>query len=96
MKTKKNYGNVIIGSASRDNLNKEQLRTPGPGAYDANVDGVKLKEHGVRMGTSQRRPLSAATKHPGPGAYEIPSKMFEGPKVMKCYGFESFKLKLIL
>ena len=90
--TKKNYGNVRIGSASRDNLNKEMLRTPGPGSYDTRIDGVRTKEPAIGMGTSQRRPLSANTRNPGPGAYEIPSKMFDGPKV-KDNSFEILKEK---
>ena len=82
LRLKKSFGNVRIGSASRENLNKELVRTPGPGAYDARIDGVRHKEPAVRMGTSQRRPLSANNKAPGPGAYEIQSRVFEGPKVI--------------
>ena len=82
---KKNYGNVRIGSATRDNLIKESLRTPGPGAYESRIDGIRNKEPAIRMGTSQRRPLSANTRNPGPGAYEIPSRMFEGPKVKEIF-----------
>lgn len=82
LRLKKHYGNVRIGSANRDSLNKELIKTPGPGAYDARFEAVKNKEPGVKMGTSIRRPLSANPRVPGPGSYEIPSKMIEGPKVI--------------
>lgn len=81
-RNKKNYGNVRIGSGTRDSQNKEHMLTPGPGAYEPGVDGIRNKEPAIRMGTSQRRPLSANVKNPGPGSYEIPSRMFEGPKVI--------------
>jgi len=33
----------------------------------------------VRIGSAKRRPLADDTHTPGPGNYEIPSKVVEGP-----------------
>lgn len=35
----------------------------------------------VRIGSAKRRPLADLHDTPGPGNYEIPSRIVEGPKV---------------
>ena len=35
----------------------------------------------VRIGSSRRKPLHDTAETPGPGNYEIPAKVGEGPKV---------------
>lgn len=35
----------------------------------------------VRVGSATRRPLNDVKGVPGPGTYDLPSKMVEGPRV---------------
>jgi hypothetical protein len=67
-----------IGSASRDGLGKEHSGLPGPGQYDPKPNKSNAT---IRFGSSQRRPLADSTTTPGPGAYSVPNKVVEGPKV---------------
>jgi hypothetical protein len=48
LKNKKTFGNIKIGTQSRETLNKEAVNIPGPGSYDANYKGVKEKEPTIR------------------------------------------------
>jgi hypothetical protein len=64
-----------LGSASRDN--KIRDAAPGPGAYEP--QGLRSKQN-VRIGTSVRSPINISGTTPGPGTYEHPTKVGEGPK----------------
>jgi hypothetical protein len=67
-----------MGTAPRDSISKESLSKPGPGNYDPKLITSK---GGIRFGSSTRKPLNDPNASPGPGSYNIPSKMIEGPKV---------------
>jgi hypothetical protein len=58
------------------------LLTPGPGTNDINDRATKNKSATWKFGSEKRPDL--APKHlslsPGPGNYQLPSKMIEGPK----------------
>lgn len=66
-----------MGTAPRDSISKESLSKPGPGNYDPKLITSK---GGIRFGSSTRKPLNDPNASPGPGSYNIPSKMIEGPK----------------
>lgn len=54
---------------------------PGPGSYESYDHIVRPGSAMIRIGSAKRRPLLDNADAPGPGAYEIPTKMVEGPKV---------------
>lgn len=54
---------------------------PGPNQYNPS-DIMLKKEPSWRVGSSQRRPLSATSRTPGPGNYNIAGKA-GGPKVSR-------------
>jgi hypothetical protein len=51
------------------------LQTPGPGAYDPNIDVVKSKNPTAKI-TKGRKGISSKDLSPGPGAYDGLSKEF--------------------
>jgi hypothetical protein len=66
-----------IGSASRDTLSREHGSTPGPGNYQPRLVGGTPT---IRFGTSSRDWRDGSSCTPGPGSYNIPSKVVEGPR----------------
>lgn len=76
--------NVRIGSAVRESLNNKQLvGNPGPGQYSSDYNLTKRSNPNYRMG-QEKREIVQKMKNPGPGNYEIPSKMIEGPRFGMC------------
>jgi hypothetical protein len=75
--TKAKQPSYRIGSASRDGLSKEYAGIPGPGQYDPKLQKANTN---IRFGSSTRKPLADSTTTPGPGAYQVPNKVVEGPK----------------
>lgn len=71
---------IRFGTSSRDEASRSRSNTPGPGSYHPGFIH-KPSSAKYRVGTSLRRPLSANNLAPGPGTYEIPSKMIEGPRL---------------
>lgn len=53
---------------------------PGPGSYQSKYEFARPKSAQVRIGSSTRRPLNDNNDAPGPGTYDIASKVGEGPK----------------
>jgi len=53
---------------------------PGPGEYTPSVKFIKRRAPSVRVGTSKRNDPSKNRKSPGPGAYDLRSQKFSGPK----------------
>jgi len=75
LSTKNKGPSYRIGSASRDT--KDRAFAPGPGNYEPrSIQG----NQNIKIGTSQRAPLSANKNTPGPGTYEYSLKVGEGPK----------------
>jgi len=66
-----------MGSASRDSISKERIGVPGPGNYEPKL--IQGNQN-VKIGTSVRSPLSRSGYTPGPGSYELQTKVGEGPK----------------
>jgi hypothetical protein len=66
-----------IGSASRDTLSRDHLSTPGPGNYQPKIAGGVPS---IGFGTSSRDGRAGSSSTPGPGSYNIPSKVIEGPR----------------
>ena len=57
--------------------------TPGPGSYYPEA-GNRPRSATYKIGSSTRKPLSGVGKDtPGPGNYEIKSKLTEAPKVKR-------------
>ncbi|CAD8115027.1 unnamed protein product [Paramecium primaurelia] len=54
---------------------------PGPGEYEPQIDTIRPQSAMVRVGSATRRPLNDVKGVPGPGTYDLPSKMVEGPQV---------------
>lgn len=54
---------------------------PGPGQYENRHEVARPSSAMVRIGSAKRKPLNEFDFAPGPGTYEIPNKMIEGPKV---------------
>lgn len=73
--TKKSSPAFRMGSASRDT--KERVGSPGPGNYDP-ISVQKNKN--VIIGTSKRASLPVNGYTPGPGSYDCPLRVGEGPK----------------
>ncbi|CAD8175828.1 unnamed protein product [Paramecium octaurelia] len=69
-----------IGNETRDSLNRELIRTPGPGTYESRYEFARPKSAQVRIGSANRRPLSDTRDIPGPGTYDLNTKIGEGPK----------------
>lgn len=65
-------------SAARSGPTRESMGIPGPGNYEPRPMSGKQN---IKIGTSLRSPLSSAGFTPGPGSYQSPSKVGEGPKV---------------
>jgi hypothetical protein len=55
-------------------VSKEVMLSPGPGAYDANINAVKDKVRNVGFGKTQRSGFVGKDDKlkPGPGNYDIP------------------------
>lgn len=70
-----------LGSSTRSDFAKKNKDSPGPGAYDPNkYDQTKASRYSLaRFGTSSRSPDRDRSGSPGPGAYNIPDKLQEGP-----------------
>lgn len=70
-----------IGSSKRDDLERQQMRNkiPPPGSHNPNFDSVALHHAVWSFGTSSRPSLNNAKPVPGAGAYDLPSKVVEGP-----------------
>lgn len=62
-------------------MGSEGSTIPGPGAYESKHENVRPGSAMVRIGSARRKPLQDDRFTPGPGAYEIPGKVIEGPKV---------------
>lgn len=54
---------------------------PGPGEYEPHFENTRPQSAMVRVGSATRRPLNDVKGVPGPGTYDLPSKMVEGPRV---------------
>jgi len=70
--------NIRFGTSHRDS-SRSRSNTPGPGTYYPGFLDKPMAAK-FKVGTSLRRPLSASNAYPGPGNYEIPSKVVEGPR----------------
>ncbi|CDW90416.1 triosephosphate isomerase [Stylonychia lemnae] len=69
-----------IGHEQRDTLGLNHMKhTPAPNQYMASTATLTRQPSWV-MGSSQRNGLGGANGSPGPGNYNIPSKMKDGPK----------------
>ena len=53
---------------------------PGPGYYSPQHNLTKEKFASWRVGSSNRGDLSLSSNAPGPGQYDSPKKMGNGPK----------------
>ena len=71
-----------MGTASRNNISREEASKPGPGNYE--VSPPKSGKS-IRFGSSVRQPLNGNSTTPGPGSYQVPSRAIEGPKVKINY-----------
>lgn len=59
-------------------VNNNTLANPGPGTYYNNYTSVVNSNPNCKIGSEKRKPFNI-NKNPGPGNYNIPSKMVEGP-----------------
>jgi len=67
-----------LGSSQRSFLSKEALNMPGAGTYNPNDRAVRPLSPGWRLGTG-KRDTASPNSSPGPGNYNIPSRLQEGP-----------------
>ena len=84
-KIKKSEPAYRIGTEIRRDLAFEKAKTfqTSPGQYDPKPEFTKLKAAGWRIGTETRPGMvqKGQDKVPGAGAYVIPSRISEGPKI---------------
>lgn len=74
--SKKSSPNYKIGSSTRKDLRKDM--GPSPDAYNTNtLDSRKKSSPAFGFGSSNRQPLSRSAFSPGPGNYNVPSKLVE-------------------
>ena len=66
---------------ARASPNKDLLKSPAPNAYDLSRNPDLNKNPSWRIGSGNRRPLSASNANPGPGNYSICSSKTAGPAV---------------
>lgn len=71
-----------IGNEQRDGTlgNRHLLGTPAPNVYNPSKVTLTRNPSWV-VGSGQRNPLTGSLLTPGPGNYNIPAKITEGPKV---------------
>lgn len=68
--------------ARLSNLSPSFMKAPGAGTFNPNTTLTKTKGSEWRFGTETRPDMSpkAVISNPSPFAYNVPSKMVEGPK----------------
>ncbi|EGR31795.1 hypothetical protein IMG5_102040 [Ichthyophthirius multifiliis] len=77
----KSRSGIKIGKEQKlDIVDKESLKKPGPNFYFPIPLSTKSEIYNPTIGIGERPPLHSKTNVPGPGQYNHPQKIGEGPK----------------